>query len=534
MGLRRQEERVIFQLDHFHNPSIRRNTGKRHPRLTQHLTVIIVDLIPMAMTLMNGLLAVQLVSLCILIQNTRIRTKPQGTADILDSILIRHQMNHRMRGIGIQLHTVGVLISDDMAGKLHNGHLHTQAQPQERNIIFTGIADGADLTLDTAIAEAARHQNTVHIGQILRRIGVVDQLGIHPFQIYHRVAGDTAVLQGLHHTDVSVMQLDIFSNDGNMNLGSRMAKSFHHRSPVRQIRFRTGKVQTFAGHLRQMLLLHSQRSLVEILHIQVLKHMGAGHITEQGNFVLQMVVQRMFAPADDNIRPDPHTLQILHRSLGRLGLQLAGRLNIRNQGHMNQNRVLMAHIVLELTDRLQKRLTLNIADGAAHLNDGNMGLILIEIAVKTALNFVGNMGDNLHRASAVIAAALLVQNRPVDFTGSNVGIFRQRFIDKALIVTEIQVGLSAVVRHEHLAVLNGIHRTGVDIDIGVKLLHGHLVAPGFQKTAQRSGSNTLTETRDHSAGDKDVFNRHVRYLLQKIFNSGITGNKERILFHKNN
>ena len=42
---------------------------------------------------------------------------------------------------------------------------------------------------------------------------------------------------------------------------------------------------------------------------------------------------------------------------------------------MNQNSVLMSHIVLELTDGLQKRLTLNIADGTAHLNDGNMGLI---------------------------------------------------------------------------------------------------------------------------------------------------------------
>lgn len=110
--------------------------------------------------------------------------------------------------------------------------------------------------------------------------------------------------------------------------------------------------------------------------------MGAGHITEQGNLVLQMVVQRMLAPADDNIRPDPHTRRSFTEAWVGLVFSSPDCLNIRNQGHMNQNRVLMAHIVLELTDRLQKRLTLNIADGAAHLNDGNMGLILIEIAVK--------------------------------------------------------------------------------------------------------------------------------------------------------
>ena len=91
---------------------------------------------------------------------------------------------------------------------------------------------------------------------------------------------------------------------------------------------------------------------------------------------------------------------------------------------MNQNGVLMSHIVLELTDGLQERLTLDVAHGAAHLDDGDMCFILIEIAVKTTFDLVGNMGDNLHGASAVIAAALLVQNRPVDFTGGDIGIFR--------------------------------------------------------------------------------------------------------------
>ena len=43
-------------------------------------------------------------------------------------------------------------------------------------------------------------------------------------------------------------------------------------------------------------------------------------------------------------------------------------------------------------------------------------------------------------------------------------------------MTQIQIGLRAVLRDEHFAVLDGIHRAGIDIDIGVKFLHRDFVA----------------------------------------------------------
>ena len=41
---------------------------------------------------------------------------------------------------------------------------------------------------------------------------------------------------------------------------------------------------------------------------------------------------------------------------------------------MDQNGVLPSNIMLELTDSLQKWLALDIADGSAYLNDGNLGI----------------------------------------------------------------------------------------------------------------------------------------------------------------
>jgi len=52
-----------------------------------------------------------------------------------------------------------------------------------------------------------------------------------------------------------------------------------------------------------------------------------------------------------------------------------------------------------------------------------MCLIGSEIAVKTALDLIGDMRDHLDSTSAEIAAALFLEHRPVNLTGGHIGIF---------------------------------------------------------------------------------------------------------------
>ena len=104
----------------------------------------------------------------------------------------------------------------------------------------------------------------------------------------------------------------------------------------------------------------------------------------------------------------PHALQILNTGLGRLGLQFLRSTQIRNQRYMDQNGVIMAHLMLELTNGLQKRLALDVTYGTADLDDGDAGLIICKVAVKAALDLIGDMGDDLYGTSAIVAAALLL------------------------------------------------------------------------------------------------------------------------------
>ena len=94
--------------------------------------------------------------------------------------------------------------------------------------------------------------------------------------------------------------------------------------------------------------------------------------------------------------------------------------------------------------------------------------------------------------------------------------------DEALVVTEVKVGLRAVFRHEHLAVLERRHRARVHIDVGIELDHRDLEATGFENRRKRSGGDALAERGHNAAGDKYVLghgsNREER---RKLMNPGL-------------
>ena len=151
---------------------------------------------------------------------------------------------------------------------------------------------------------------------------------------------------------------------------------------------------------------------------------------------------------------------------------------------MNQNCIFMAHIMLELTNRLQERLAFDISYGSSHLDNCNLRIFCRRIAVKSALNLIGNMWDNLYSSSAKISSTLFLQDTPVNLTCGHIGILCQTLIDKSFIVAKIQIGLCAVVCYKHFSMLYRIHGSRVNINIRIKFLHRHCIPSCFQQTAK--------------------------------------------------
>ena len=72
----------------------------------------------------------------------------------------------------------------------------------------------------------------------------------------------------------------------------------------------------------------------------------------------------------------------------------------------------------------------------------------------------------------------------VDLAGGDVGRAVQVGVEEALVVADVEVGLGAVVGDEDLAVLERVHRAGVDVEVGVELLHRDAQPAGLEQAAR--------------------------------------------------
>ena len=115
------------------------------------------------------------------------------------------------------------------------------------------------------------------------------------------------------------------------------------------------------------------------------------------------------------------------------------------------------------------------------------------------------MGNDLDRAAEEVAVALAVDEGLVYRALRDIGVAVEALVDEALVVAQVEVALMAVVGHEDLAVLEGAHRTRIDVEVGVHLLHRDLVAAALEKAAQGCCSNALTQGRYDSASHEYMF-----------------------------
>ena len=90
------EERMRRQLAHFHDPSVRGDTGKPQSAFQENGTAVVVYFIAVSVSLMDGILSVELICQRVFFQNTGVGSEPQGTADILNTVLVGHKGDNRM------------------------------------------------------------------------------------------------------------------------------------------------------------------------------------------------------------------------------------------------------------------------------------------------------------------------------------------------------------------------------------------------------------------------------------------------------
>src|SRR5690242_7205356 len=171
----------------------------------------------------------------------------------------------------------------------------------------------------------------------------------------------------------------------------------------------------------------------------------------------------------------------------------------------------------QLADGFEERQGFDVTDGAADFDDHDIHRSPVGCggyAAGRGFNFVRHVRDHLHGLAKVIAAALARNNLLVDASAGEVVGLRERRVGEAFVVAEVEIGLGAIVGDKDLAMLEGAHGTGIDVQVWVELLQRDFEAAAFEETTDARGRDSLPQGGNHAAGDEYIFGH---YSVTTIF-----------------
>ncbi len=158
---------------------------------------------------------------------------------------------------------------------------------------------------------------------------------------------------------------------------------------------------------------------------------------------------------------------------------------------MDEQGILRSHIASKLTNCLQKRKTLDISDRPTDFSDHD---VYIVGQIENPLFYlVGDMRDDLNRPAQIITPSFLGNHSVIDLSRCKVISLPHYGMGIAFVMPEIEVGFSPVIRDKNLTVLERIHRSRINIDVGIEFEHVDSQAPAFHKSGDRCRGKTFPQ-----------------------------------------
>ena len=216
MGLARDKPWMLTfgKLDHLDKTVVRREAtdDESCAPLGQLLAEGVVDLIAMAMALVDELLAIGLAGERAH-DLARVGTQAHSASLVGDVLLVGHEVDDRIGALGVKLGGVGTREATGMARKLRDGNLESQAHAQKGDLSGARSLSREDLALDAALAEASGHKDAIGTCENLIDGGRVELLSIDELDGDVAPIVDAGVVQRLDDGEVGVGQLDVLTAD---------------------------------------------------------------------------------------------------------------------------------------------------------------------------------------------------------------------------------------------------------------------------------------------------------------------------------
>ena len=325
-----------------------------------------------------------------------------------------------------------------------------------------------DFALDTALAKPARHEYRVHVlenaGAVTLYVLALDIVNVDPG------AGlDTGMHQGFGQRDVGVAKFHVLADHGDIDFRVGILARGNNAMPLAEVGRRRSRAELADHEIIHTLLVQHHRNFVQIIGIVRRNNRILGHVRKQRDLAALLTRQRQFRAADQYVGLDTDRTQLLDGMLRRLGLDLFRRRNVRHERQVDVDTAVAPQFDAKLTNSLQERQRLDVADRTTDLDQTNVGIT--GAAMHGRLDLVGDVRNHLDSRTEVFAAALLADDSLVDAPGRVIGVSAGGRAHEALVVTQVEIGLGAIICDEDLAMLERTHRPGVDVDVRVQLDH---------------------------------------------------------------
>ena len=206
--------------------------------------------------------------------------EPHAGAFVFHVALFLQQADHRIGRVFIELSAVRLFKPADVSREFDRRDLHAKTKAEIGNVVLASEFGRADFAFDAALAKTTGDQHT----------GDVFEMAVHaPLQRFRvdQFQFDAAILarpgMGERFVDalIRILQIDVFADDGDLDLLLRTHHALYKLPPVSQVRRRRIDVKQLADQVVEPLGIQHQGHLVNrVLHVPRFDDTPRRHVAE--------------------------------------------------------------------------------------------------------------------------------------------------------------------------------------------------------------------------------------------------------------
>ncbi len=146
-----------------------------------------------------------------------------------------------------------------------------------------------------------------------------------------------------------------------------------------------------------------------------------------------------------------------------------------------------------------------LADRPTNLDEGKVGLRVLCSPLDTTDDLLRHVRHRLNTPAAVAKIPLTVNHGPINASSGHIVDPGDLRIKKTFVGANVLICFITIVGHKNLPMFNGIHGTGINIDVGIDLQRRNFETAALENLSDRRSCRPLPHAAHDAANDENEF-----------------------------